>query len=131
MRFALHRAVNLSRLQDLARLYNIQITYEDAAGKRRSASKDALINVLRVRAGHDDLDEAFRARTHELSTRFVEPVTVVWGRNPLRVKLRVPESDKLDWHLRFENGEEASGRVDSSATVTIPARVPFGYHMLR
>ena len=126
--------MKLSHLQDLARLYNIQLTYEDAAGKRRSASKDALVDVLRARLGTRDLDEALRERTHLLSTRFVEPVTVVWGRNPLRVELRIPAAlanEKLDWHLQLENGEEASGRLDPSATVTIPARVPFGYHLLR
>lgn len=126
--------MKLSHLQDLARLYNIQLTYEDAAGKRRSASKEALVDVLRARLGRRDLDEALRERTQQVSTRFIEPVTVVWGRNPLRVNLRFPAAranEKLDWHLQLENGEEASGRVELSATISIPAHVPFGYHLLR
>ena len=127
-------AVKLSHLQDLARLYDIQLTYEDAGGKRRSASKKALADVLRARLGGRDLDEALRERTHQLSTRFIEPVTVVWGRSALRVALRFPASranEKVDWHLQLENGEEASGQIELRREIVIPHRVPFGYHVLR
>jgi len=51
--------VNIGQLQDLARLYNIQLTYEDAAGKRRSASSEALMNVLRTRIGDRDFEDAW------------------------------------------------------------------------
>jgi 4-alpha-glucanotransferase len=139
--------VKLARLKELARLYNVQLNYEDAAGKRRTASRDALVSVLRTRTGQDDLTAALAARQSELASRFVEPVTVVWGRARLRVELRVPEDraeTPLDWELRREDGTVRTGRIDLSTfarewaaddyvgkTVVIDEVLPTGYHLLR
>ena len=45
--FACH--VRASQLRDLARLYSIQTHYQDAAGKTKKASKDALVSALKMR----------------------------------------------------------------------------------
>ena len=49
-------------LRELARLYSIQVTYEDAGGKKRSASREALEAILRARTGGRDLRDALRER---------------------------------------------------------------------
>lgn len=41
--------MRLSELRALARLHDIQLSYEDATGKRREASRDALEAILKVR----------------------------------------------------------------------------------
>lgn len=141
------QTVRLSRLRELARLYNVQLTYEDASGKKREATRPALTAVLRKRVGDRDFDDALREREHLLSNRFVEPVTVVWGRSKPRVELRLPQQSAdtpLEWELQLEDGSARSGRIDLAAvpaewsrngcvgkTVQLPAAVPHGYHRLR
>jgi 4-alpha-glucanotransferase len=62
--------LKIEKLRELARRYGIQTTYEDAAGVRRSASRDSLMAILRALAG----EEPLRAS----KTRKAEPVAVAW-----------------------------------------------------
>lgn len=105
-----------SELRDLARLYDIQLTYEDNAGKLCRASRDQLVAVLRARIGDRDLRDALRERQHEIANRPIEPVNVVWGRSRLRFEGA--------WELVLEDGETRSGRGDLGP-------LPYGYHTLR
>jgi 4-alpha-glucanotransferase len=107
-------------LRELARSYFIQLSYEDAAGKRREASPDSLRAVLDVRVpgGVTNVADALRARKDELCRRVVEPVLVVWGRSRLRLPAGRCE-------IILENGE----RIETSGTHA--PRLPFGYHTLR
>jgi 4-alpha-glucanotransferase len=107
-------------LHELARSYWIQLSYEDAAGKRRQASPESLRAVLdaRVPGGMGNIDEALRARREELCRRVIEPVIVVWGRS----RLRLPNGR---CEIILENGE----RVAVSGSHA--PRLPFGYHKLR
>jgi len=104
-----------SDLHELARLYSIQLTYEDAAGKVRRATRDQLVALLRTRVGDRDLKEALRSRIAEVANRRIEPVYVVWDRRSLHI------GD--DWDLVLENGDTRSGRGDLGP-------LPFGYHSL-
>lgn len=107
-------------LRDLARLYFIQLSYEDAAGKRRQASPDSLRAILDVRVpgGVTNVEYALRARQEELCRRVVEPVIVVWGRG----RLLLPAGH---CEIVLENGE----RIE--VTGSHAPRLPFGYHTLR
>jgi 4-alpha-glucanotransferase len=107
-------------LRELARSYFIQLSYEDAAGKRRQASPDSLRAVLdlRVPGGVTNVDDALRARQEEFCRRVIEPVIVVWGRSRLRLPAGRCE-------IILESGE----RIEPSGTHAPP--LPFGYHTLR
>jgi 4-alpha-glucanotransferase len=107
-------------LHELARSYFIQLSYEDAGGKRRAASPDSLRAVLglRVPGGVTNVDDALRARQEEFCRRAVEPVMVVWGRS----RLRLPAGH---CEIILESGE----RIEASGTHA--PRLPFGYHTLR
>jgi len=107
-------------LRELARSYFIQLSYEDAGGKRRQASAESLRAVLdlRVPGGVANVEDALRARQEELCRRVVEPVLVVWGRS----RLRLPNGH---CEITLESGE----RIETSGTHAPP--LPFGYHTLR
>jgi 4-alpha-glucanotransferase len=107
-------------LRELARSYFIQLSYEDAAGKRRQASPDSLRALLDVRVpgGVTNVDDALRARREELCRRVIEPVIVVWGRS----RLPLPAGH---CEIILESGE----RIETSGTHG--PRLPFGYHTLR
>ena len=67
--------MHLSELRELARLYGLQLSYEDATGKRREASRDALTAVLKARIPDGmSFEDALAAK--RLDER--EPVRVVW-----------------------------------------------------
>lgn len=135
-------------LRELARLYSIQLSYEDAEGKRREASRDSLLAALAVRVpgGLQDVESALRARRSELARRLIDPVIVAWGGRAVPVVLRIPMSradERLSWELELESGETRGGSFNLAAaaiqrveehhaqkTVLLPA-VPFGYHTLR
>ena len=133
-------------LRELARLYSVQTTYEDAAGKTRKASKESLIAALRLRLPEGaDLSDALSVRREAFWRKPVDPVTVVWGRRSPAVELRLPRAfaGSVGWRLTFEDGSKADGRIDLSdaaesrvdgefiaRTVTIPHKMPYGYHTL-
>ncbi|HET7705702.1 MAG TPA: 4-alpha-glucanotransferase [Thermoanaerobaculia bacterium] len=133
-------------LRELARLYSVQTTYEDAAGKTRKASKESLIAALRLRLPEGaDLSDALSVRREAFWRKPVDPVTVVWGRRSPAVELRLPRAFAafVGWRLTFEDGSKADGRIDLSdaaesrvdgefiaRTVTIPHKMPYGYHTL-
>ena len=140
--------MRIAQLRELARLHSIQVTYEDAAGKKRNASRDALLAALRMRLPENaDLKQALRERKRSFWQRMIEPVVVVWGRRAPLFELRLPLSQRnqrLDWHLQLEDGSTRSGTIDLERvadgwtedefvgiTITLPEKVPNGYHVLR
>ncbi|HUP48033.1 MAG TPA: 4-alpha-glucanotransferase [Thermoanaerobaculia bacterium] len=139
--------VTVQQLRDLARLYSIQIAYEDAAGSMRKASRESLLAALRLRIPEGlDLREAQQARESSFWERRLDPVTVVWGRRQPAVDIRLPRrisGGVAGWHLKLEDGSAREGRIDLAAiparaahdgyvgkTVTIPEKMPHGYHVL-
>jgi 4-alpha-glucanotransferase len=119
--------VTSAELRELARLYSIQLRYEDAAGKTRTASRESLLAALRARIPEGmSLARALRLRRDQR----VEPVTVVWGEGKPRIALR--NVDRADYELTLETGERSKGQlVLSRGQATLDRRLPFGYHLLR
>src|SRR5205814_906982 len=102
--------VTSAELRELARLYGIQLTYDDAAGKRRTASRESLEAALRALLPEGArLDKALGRRRAELDARAVEPVTVSWGAAKPRVALR--NVGRADYQLTLEDGEKLDGRL--------------------
>jgi 4-alpha-glucanotransferase len=113
------RGVKTSELRELAKLLSIQLSYEDAAGKTRTATRSSLESLVRARLGHDGFDDALRARRAARDARALEPVIVVWGKSRPQIRL------EGDYELTLESGEILRG--------TLPMRspLPCGYHTLR
>ena len=139
--------VRIGELRELARLYSIQVAYQDATGKKAKASKASLLAALKMRMPEGmDLRDALTARRREFWERRVDPVTVVWGRRRLTVEMRLPQSladEDLRWQLQLEDGETREGVVSLrdvpvgataygfvGKSIAIPERVPEGYHVL-
>ena len=108
-----------AELKELARLYSIQISYEDAAGKRREASPDSIREIVKRRVP---------PKTH-----FLEPVTVAWGRKKPVVRLHPRRKlESIGYELRLESGDTSSGRAPVVGDAfTLPHNLPFGYHTIR
>ena len=112
------------KLRELARLYDIQWRYINAAGEEVRASNDSLTAALRARIGEFDVDDALRARRNELDARIVEPVIVAWG----QAKPRVEDLDGERYELFLEDGDVRSGVI---ANGIVDEELPHGYHTLR
>ncbi|HUR79178.1 MAG TPA: 4-alpha-glucanotransferase [Thermoanaerobaculia bacterium] len=93
-----------SALRELARQYSIETSYTDAAGKRRQASKRALMAAIDARK--------------RVAKAIHDPVRVVWGNQRLAVD--------GEWDLELEDGSWRSGRGPQSLDP-----LPHGYHSLR
>jgi 4-alpha-glucanotransferase len=139
--------VKADQLRELARLYSIQTTYEDAEGKKRNAPPESLLAALRMRLPDGtDLRDALRVRRAESWTRRVEPVTVVWGRRSPVLELRLPRAvpdGPVSWQMTFEDGSTAQGQVELrecavsrtesdyiARKIVIPQKMTPGYHDL-
>ena len=145
-------AVNIRAcLSELARLYGVQMVYEDVAHRRRVASPEALLEVLKALgapvASLSDVPSALRARCLELWRRVLEPVVVAWGGvcAEMRVCLSAATSGSLMAHLELESGERRTYKYEAADLpvleskevegqnyvvrgLTLPEKMPFGYH---
>ncbi|MEW5700657.1 MAG: 4-alpha-glucanotransferase [Candidatus Zixiibacteriota bacterium] len=144
----------IRQLQQLARLYGVQTSFHNVKHERQWATPDGLLAALRALgaqvAGLDDLTEARRQHRRDRWQRVLEPVTVVWGQNPVTLSLRLPEehlAHRIAGTWELENGEPRSVAVDTSAPMVTaaetvdgrryvllawkpPGRLPWGYHRL-
>lgn len=147
-------SVRVQSLHRLAHLYGVQTAYYDVARRRRQASPDALLHILRALGAplesFQDVPAAIRQRREALWKRYVEPVVVAWEGGPTGFEVRVPSEQvngSLTCHLLLESGELHTwtcelGRLPTSQAVTIegvayfaktlslPHRLPWGYHRL-
>lgn len=138
----------------LARLYNVQTTYYDFHGRIRQPSQDALLGVLRALGASvermDDVPQALRERERKI-WRSVEPVFVAWDGGPLKIPLRLSADlaeSPIHYEILLDNKERLTGTSNVSKTgcpktkeidgliylkgwLTIPDKLPFGYHQLR
>ena len=121
-------------LRELARLCSVQLSYDDAAGKARKPSREALTAALRARnPGHAKLSEALKSRRDAFEKQVLEPVAVSWGSEVPLIELRVPErlhGTRATCEIVLESGDVVAGFVKVADTVLLP-RLPFGYHTLR
>jgi 4-alpha-glucanotransferase len=143
---------SFSHLLQLARLYNVQTAYYDVTRRRRQASAEGLLSVLRALGAPvkslDDVAPALRERKQALHRRMMEPVTVAWnGKCPV-IKVCVPAgmADSL-WlgHLNMEDDRRKTWHwraadlpvldsIDIEGTryitrgINLPEKLPWGYH---
>ena len=108
-----------SELRDLARIYNIETSYTDAAGKKQQASNAALAAAIEKRKA--------AARPKGI----LEPVAVLWG-NDRTIDVDLPGGTRVEWDVALEDGSWRSGRTDVlQGTITLDQPLPHGYHTLR
>ena len=138
----------------LAASYGVQASYVDGTGRRRAASPEAVLAVLRALGapldGASELRSARREREAELGRRALDPVVVAWeGETTPSLTLRLPRRG-LASHLRLRLELEAGGietretrvarlgrrerRLDGEPLVALelalPRSLPAGYHEL-
>ena len=111
------------KLAELARLYGVQTSYIDMSRKRREASPESVLLVLRALGvpveKFDDVDAAVRARRGEIENRILEPVMLAWDGKLDVSGLRLPPRSKPA--LVLDDGESTSWP---------PPQLPAGYHRL-
>jgi 4-alpha-glucanotransferase len=134
----------LDELRELAGLYGIQTSYQDAMGRHVEAGAEALLAVLRaLEAPVDSLEEvpeALRERREELARQIVEPVVVAWDGRAPALELRFGlESGSLACRFDLDGGERWAWDRDLAALPStpngrllgLPDNLPTGYHRLR
>jgi 4-alpha-glucanotransferase len=141
-------------LQTVARLYNIQAKYRDGFGQLRTASTDSVLSVLNSLGAPvrslEDLPNALRERRQSQWQCCIEPVTVAWQNQPLKIKLRLPSrfaQDTVAAEIILENGDRLEGRCEDVRDIApvfkdvegaryvvrilrVQASIPLGYHRL-
>jgi 4-alpha-glucanotransferase len=140
-------------LAALARAYGVQTAFYDVDSRRRPASPDALIAVLRGLGAPlespVDVPDALRHRRQSLWARPLEPVSAVWQGAPPAVPLRLPASAEapISCSLALEGGGQRRWQCDPAALeatdsetvegvsyrslrLPLPADLPAGYHRL-
>lgn len=142
------------QLREVARLYGVLTTYDDATGRSVEASDESLLAVLPALGAaiekREDAPDVRRERLQSLWRQRVEPVTVAWNGDGAVVEIRLPTkrtATSVDCTLRLEDGEERawSGSLEDAPNseaatvegvtysvkrVAVPGRLPFGYHRL-
>jgi len=142
------------RLHQLARLYDVQTAYYDVFHRRHQASPQALLHVLRALGAAvdslEDVPSALEKRRQALWERCIDPVVVAWDGAPVQLELRLPaakasgsitcelqleEGDVRSWTCGLEDlpemaGAELGGARYVAKRLTLPERLPHGYHRL-
>ena len=137
-------------LNELARLYGVQLSYWDAWGRFVEPGPESLLGVLQALEaaveGMEDVSEALQMRREELASRVIEPVVVAWDGHVPPISLRFGGSGPLFCHLELEGAEQRACDVNLASlpetppvegaggpgrTLTIPGPLPPGYHWLR
>ncbi|MBI3317539.1 MAG: 4-alpha-glucanotransferase [Candidatus Omnitrophica bacterium] len=142
-------------LDELARLLGVESSYWDARGRLHHASQETLFMILSALgvplSGIKDLPGALRGCRLFLWKNLLEPVHLVWEEEPLQIPIRLPdtlEGCSLEAELRFESGRRRRfslrtsdlGTVESAEiegvryrmkSLSLPGRLPMGYHSLK
>ncbi len=145
---------SVSSLTTLARLYGVQTAYYGFDRRRRQASPEALLAVLRALGAPlertADAPSAVRHRNQELWRRCVEPVAVAWEGHLPSLELRLPKAASdttVRGTLELEGGgalelngkarsrgpkqtADVEGELYVTNDFTLPAPLPMGYHRL-
>lgn len=143
------------RLETLARLHSVDLSYLDMSGELHVASDESLIRVLRhlgINASTpEDVSEALSQRELELAATVLEPVVVFWDGEAPTFVLRLP-SEQLGGRYRVELRFEQQGTIHQLAgslstlriidtftvqdgvytdiEVRLSEKIPYGYHQL-
>ena len=139
-------------LHQLARLYNVQTAYYDVEHRRRQASVESLMAVLRTIGAPiislEDVPAALREQRQKLVQRVMEPVTVVWDGSQPFIDICLPvglsdadctgyletEDKQLKtwrWHagdLPVSASINIEGEDYIKKLIILPESLPWGYH---
>jgi 4-alpha-glucanotransferase len=125
-------AVN-SDLRRLARLHSIQTVFTDTLGRRRVASDESLLALLRAMgveiACADEASDLASSRERELDGALLDDVLVRRSNRPFRLPLRGAATAA---RLVLEGGEVRSLGISemSGCALSIPGNLPVGYHSI-
>jgi 4-alpha-glucanotransferase len=141
-------------LHRLARLFNIQTSYFGVDHRRRTASPESLLAVLRALgapvASLRDIPEALRQRRLAIYRQIIEPVNIIIDGGETPIKLCLPgdlADSSAECRLEMEDGEvrewqwraaglptldsvELAGQRYLIKGLPLPFRPPHGYHKL-
>ena len=139
-------------LYELARLYNVQTAYYGLHHRRKQASVESLLGVLKALgapvASMNDVLSALRERRQAHYQRIMEPVTVVWnGEKPAitvclpsnvadssgtaQLELESGESFNREWsagELSLIESTDIEGKRYVTKRIMLPEVLPWGYH---
>src|SRR5213595_3661452 len=120
----------LDELRHVAGLIGIQMRHVDALGVWHEPSEDtlaALIGAFGLPANPKQAADQLAAE-NAAAPFGLSPVQIVTQESTdAGVSLRLPNGpDSVEWHCRFEDGTEASGRSDGAA-LRLSASLPLGY----
>ena len=142
------------QLNLLAGQYGVQTAYRDVFGKKRQASPDSILKVLKAWGAHleteADVPKALRENQLRIWQKVVEPVMVAWERRATRIEVRLPvtkSTGSMYCRLHLEQGETQDWKVSLpelpmtqkarvgktgfvARSLKLPRRLPFGYHRL-
>jgi 4-alpha-glucanotransferase len=141
-----------SDLHELARLYGVEIQYDDIFGRRIASPPEAILWVAKALGaeaeGMGDVGHAVRARQARLSERVVDPVTVAWDTEPAAVSMQL-HPDMANClaicTIALENGETLRKKINLAdlppdgvsefgeasrviKRLPLPDSIPWGYH---
>jgi len=139
-------------LQKLAHLNGVQTAYYDMSHRRRQASPESLLAMIRALGAplvnNTDILREWRAQRQAHWRRMTEPIVVAWDSGLPRIKIRCPLHEaetSILCYLILENGEEREwslynlpiitsddidGEKYATLQFTLPAPLPWGYHRL-
>jgi 4-alpha-glucanotransferase len=136
---------SLGDLRELARLYGVETSYDDAMGRHVEAGPESLLPVLRALGAllesEDDVAEALADRRRELAGQIIEPVFVAWDGRPPEMLLRFgSDMGRITCRFDLEDGERWAWEKEISSLppaspagrlLVLPHDLPTGYHHLR
>ncbi|HEV2493739.1 MAG TPA: 4-alpha-glucanotransferase [Terriglobia bacterium] len=142
-------------LHRLAALYGVETAYLDVHGRRKVASPEGLVQILRALgaplASVEDLPAAIRERCEADWRAIAPPVAVAWDGGPARIELHLDAAHANasgDCEIELESGECQSWKINLadlgardavqvegvqyvSKTLLLQDKLPMGYHKLR
>lgn len=137
----------------LARSYGLQMAYYDVSHRRRTATQESVLAVLRALGavnGEKDASDALRERRLAYWRRVADPVVVAWDGRLDSIDVRLPEAAAVTIDCSIEvdglevfrmsaradeapaaRREEVEGEPFVIRRLRLRRRLPIGYHTLR
>lgn len=144
-------AQDLAALRELAERHGILPAYEDVFGRRREASPQVLLEVLRALGAPlerpEEASELLRRLRQDRRRHLLDPVAVLWDGGGTEVPLRISVDDSdVRCGVLTEDGasrplpappefpaagwSDPEGRTVVTRRIALPTDLPFGYHTL-
>ncbi len=144
-------AQHVRALRELAEHHGIVLAYQDLFGRRREASPEVLLEVLRALDAPlqrpEDAQDQLRRLRQDRRRRLLDPVAVLWDGGGTEVPLRVSVDDTdVRCGVLTEEGaslplaappefpaagwSDAEGPTVVTRRIALPSDLPIGYHTL-